>query len=65
MGIDLVHEYALAARLYGFGLEDFREMNRLAVRGLFFTRGNSIPTARAAFPVLTCLPRPPILPPGL
>jgi aminodeoxyfutalosine deaminase len=35
MGIDLVHEYALAARLYGFGLEDFREMNRLAAEASF------------------------------
>jgi adenosine deaminase len=35
MGIDLVHEYALAARLYGFGLADFQECNRLAVQASF------------------------------
>jgi len=35
MGIDLVHEYSLAARLYGFTLEDFRECNRLAVEASF------------------------------
>ena len=35
MGIDLLHEYALAARLYGFGLADFQEMNRLAVQASF------------------------------
>jgi adenosine deaminase len=35
MGIDLVHEYALAARLFGLGLADFLEMNRLAVQASF------------------------------
>ncbi len=35
MGIDLVHEYSLAARLYGFGLEDFLACNRLAVEASF------------------------------
>jgi len=35
MGIDLVHEYELAARLYGFALADFLEMNREAVRSSF------------------------------
>jgi adenosine deaminase len=35
MGIDLVHEYSLAARLYGFGLPDFAECNRLAVQASF------------------------------
>jgi adenosine deaminase len=35
MGIDLVHEYALAVRLYGFGLTDFLECNRLAVGSSF------------------------------
>jgi aminodeoxyfutalosine deaminase len=35
MGIDLVHEYRLAARLYGFGPEDFLEMNRVAVQASF------------------------------
>jgi len=35
MGIDLVHEYALAARLYGFGPHDFQEMNRTAVQASF------------------------------
>jgi len=35
MGIDLVHEYALAARLYGFGLRDFLECNREAVQASF------------------------------
>ncbi|MCJ7831640.1 MAG: adenosine deaminase, partial [Dehalococcoidia bacterium] len=35
MGIDLVHEYELAARLYGFALADFQEMNREAVRSSF------------------------------
>jgi adenosine deaminase len=35
MGIDLVHEYALAARLYGFGIADFLECNRLAVQASF------------------------------
>jgi adenosine deaminase len=35
MGIDLVHEYALAARLYGFEAADFLQMNRDAVRASF------------------------------
>jgi adenosine deaminase len=35
MGIDLVHEYSLAARLYGLGVADFLEMNRDAVRASF------------------------------
>ena len=35
MGIDLVHEYALATRLYGFGLADFQECNRDAVQASF------------------------------
>ncbi len=34
-GIDLVHEYELCARLYGFGLEDFRRMNRAAAAHSF------------------------------
>ena len=35
MGIDLVHEYSLAARLYGFTREDFQECNRLAAEASF------------------------------
>jgi adenosine deaminase len=35
MGIDLVHEYSLAARLYGFTLRDFGECNRRAVQASF------------------------------
>ena len=35
MGIDLVHEYELAARLYGFTAADFLAMNRDAVRASF------------------------------
>jgi adenosine deaminase len=35
MGIDLVHEYSLATRLYGITLSDFLEMNRLAVEASF------------------------------
>jgi adenosine deaminase len=35
MGIDLVHEYALAARLYGFTAADLLAMNREAVRASF------------------------------
>ena len=35
MGIDLVHEYALAARLWGYGPRDFLDMNRQAVRASF------------------------------
>jgi adenosine deaminase len=35
MGIDLTHEYALAARLYGFGIADFLECNRIAVQASF------------------------------
>jgi adenosine deaminase len=35
MGIDLVHEYRLAARLYGFGPEDFLECTRAAVQASF------------------------------
>jgi adenosine deaminase len=35
MGIDLVHEYALAARLYGFGIPEFLECNQEAVRASF------------------------------
>jgi adenosine deaminase len=35
MGIDLVHEYSLAARLYGFTLKDFWECNRRAVEASF------------------------------
>ncbi len=34
-GIDLVHEYELCARLYGFGLEDFRSINRAAAAHSF------------------------------
>ncbi len=35
MAIDLVHEYALCARLYGFGLEEFAAMNRAALAHSF------------------------------
>ncbi len=35
MAIDLVHEYALSARLYGFGLEEFAAMNRAALAHSF------------------------------
>jgi adenosine deaminase len=35
MGIDLVHEYALAARLWGMGPPDFLAMNQEAVRASF------------------------------
>jgi adenosine deaminase len=35
MDIDLVHEYALCARLYGFGVADFQAINRAAVRASF------------------------------
>lgn len=35
MGIDLVHEYALCARLYGFGPEDFLALSRDAVQASF------------------------------
>jgi adenosine deaminase len=34
-GIDLVHEYETCAREYGFGVEDFRAMNRAALRHSF------------------------------
>jgi adenosine deaminase len=34
-GIDLVHEYALCARLFGFGPEEFRRMNRQAAEHSF------------------------------
>lgn len=33
--IDLVHEYELCQRLYGFGIEDFLAINRSAVRASF------------------------------
>jgi adenosine deaminase len=35
MAIDLVHEYALCARLFGFGLEEFAAMNRAALAHSF------------------------------
>jgi adenosine deaminase len=35
MAIDLVHEYEVCARLYGFGLEDFAAMNRAALAHSF------------------------------
>ena len=35
MAIDLVHEYDLCARLYGFALEDFDAMNRAALERSF------------------------------
>ena len=34
-GIDLVHEYGIAQRLHGFGLGDFRRMNRAAADASF------------------------------
>ena len=34
-GIDLVHEYELCSRLYGFGPEDFRSINRAAAAHSF------------------------------
>ena len=35
MGIDLVHEYRLCSRLYGFGVADFLALNRDAVTASF------------------------------
>jgi adenosine deaminase len=35
MAIDLVHEYELCVRLYGFGLEEFAAMNRAALAHSF------------------------------
>jgi adenosine deaminase len=35
MAIDLVHEYELCARLYGFGFEEFAAMNRAALAHSF------------------------------
>jgi adenosine deaminase len=35
MAIDLVHEYEVCERLYGFGLEEFRAMNRAALAHSF------------------------------
>jgi adenosine deaminase len=35
MAIDLVHEYALCARFFGFGLEEFAAMNRAALAHSF------------------------------
>ncbi len=35
MAIDLVHEYEVCARLYGFGLEEFAAMNRAALAHSF------------------------------
>ena len=37
-GIDLVNEYEVCVREYGFGLEEFREMNRAALRHSFLPR---------------------------
>ena len=34
-GIDLVHEYELCSRLYGFTAEDFMDINRRAVEHSF------------------------------
>jgi len=39
MAIDLVHEYELCARLYGFGLEEFAAMNRAALAHSFLDAG--------------------------
>ncbi len=38
--IDLVHEYELCQRLYGFGIEDFLAINRSAVRASFVEEGS-------------------------
>jgi aminodeoxyfutalosine deaminase len=35
MAIDLVHEYEVCARLFGFGLEEFATMNRAALAHSF------------------------------
>jgi adenosine deaminase len=35
MDIDLVHEYELCARLYGFSLADFQTINRSAAQASF------------------------------
>lgn len=39
MAIDLVHEYEVCARLYGFGLEEFAAMNRAALAHSFLDDG--------------------------
>ena len=44
-GIDLVHEYEVCAREYGFGVEEFRAMNRAALRHSFLPQSV---TARVA-----------------
>jgi adenosine deaminase len=38
MGIDLVHEYEICKRLYGFGDSDFQAINRAALRHSFLPR---------------------------
>jgi adenosine deaminase len=50
MNIDLVHEYSLCARIYGFALRDFQALNRLALAHSFLPEEIRSRVHREIFP---------------